>query len=228
MRVDSQAIENTLDNAEAGVAAGHGLGGTGFWSAVAAVKSNPELVDRYADRIAAIDRRAHANWALLTVALWLGTSIMVLALTAGIALIGWAYYLEGWAAVIVFGIGVIALLGTTHGLAHLVVGWSVGMKFTSWFIGEISRPQPGVKVDYSTYLRIPPRSRAWMHASGAIVTKAIPFLMIPAAIAADLPAWVVWALLAAGVGQLITDALWSTQSSDWKKFRREMEFAQDS
>lgn len=217
-----------MDNAEASIAAGKGLGGTGFWSVVAEVKANPELVDRYADRIAAIDTRAHSNWALITIPLWLGTSVMVLALAGGVALIGWAYYLESWPAIIVFGIGVVTLLGTTHGLAHLLVGWSVGMRFTSWFIGKISQPQPGVKIDYSTYLRTPPRSRAWMHASGAIVTKAIPFLMVPAAIAADLPTWVVWVLLVAGVGQLITDALWSTQASDWKKYHREMEFAQDS
>lgn len=220
------AIEESLQNAGASVAAGKGLGGTGFWRAVSEVKSNPELVDRYADRIAEIDREAHANWALLTVPLWIGTTVMVVALLAGVALIGWAYYLDGFAAIVVFGAGVVALLGTTHGLAHLVVGWSMGMRFTSWFIGRISQPQPGVKIDYRTYLRTAPRKRAWMHASGAITTKAIPFLMIPAALAADLPMWVVWVLLAAGVGQILTDVLWSTKSSDWKKFSREMEFAQ--
>lgn len=226
--VARRAIEEGLDNAEASVAAGKGLGGTGFWQAVSEVKANPELVDRYADRIAKIDREAHANWALLTLPLWLGTSFMVVALLAGVALVGWAYFLDGFAAIVVFGAGVLALLGTTHGLAHLVVGWIVGMRFTSWFIGKISQPQPGVKIDYATYLRTPPRKRAWMHASGAIVTKSIPFLMIPAALAADLPSWVVWVLLAAGVGQILTDVLWSTKASDWKKFSREMEFAQGS
>lgn len=221
-------IEESLQNAEARVAAGKGLAGTGFWQAVAEVKSNPELVDRYAERIAEIDRQAHANWALLVVPLWLGTSFMVVALLAGTALVGWAYYLDGFAAVVVFGAGVLALLGTTHGLAHLLVGRIVGMRFTSWFVGKISQPQPGVKIDYSTYLRTPPRKRAWMHASGAIATKAIPFLLVPAALAADLPTWVVWVLLAAGAGQILTDILWSTKSSDWKKFSREMEFAQVS
>lgn len=210
------------------MAAGKGLAGTGFWRAVSEVKANPELVDEFADRIAVIDRRAHANWALITVPLWLGTTVVMVGLLAGVALVGWAYYLDGFAAVLTFGVGVVALLGTTHGLAHLVVGWSFGMRFSSWFIGKISQPQPGVKIDYSTYLRTAPRRRAWMHASGALMTKAIPFLLIPAALAADLPVWVVWVLLAAGVGQIITDLAWSTQQSDWKKFRREMEFAQKS
>jgi hypothetical protein len=227
VKVTRPSIEESLDNAEAIVAVGEGLGGTGFWQAVSEVKSNPGLVDRYADRIAEIDRKAHADWALITVPLWPGTAVIVLALFAGVGLIGWSYYLDGFGAIVAFGAGVVALLGTTHGLAHLVVGWSVGMRFTSWFIGKISQPQPGVKIDYSTYLRTAPRKRAWMHASGALVTKAIPFLLIPAAFAAGLPVWVVWVLLAAGVGQIITDIAWSTRSSDWKKFRREMRFAQE-
>lgn len=226
--VTRSSIEQSLEKAEANVTAGEGLAGTGFWQAVSEVKTSSGLIDSYADRIATIDRRAHANWALITVPLWLGTTVMIVGLLAGIALVGWAYYLDGFAAIVVFGIGVVAILGTTHGLAHLVVGWSVGMRFTSWFIGKISMPQPGVKIDYSTYLRTAPRKRAWMHASGAIVTKLIPFLLIPAAIAADLPTWVNWVLLAAGVGQIITDVTWSTRSSDWKKFQREMEFAQES
>lgn len=228
MTVTPVDIERSLDNAEAGVAAGKGVGGTGFWSAVSEVKANPELVDRYADRIARIDNQAHSNWALLVVPLWLGTTVMVVGMLAGLALIGWAYYLEGFAAVLVFGAGTLAMLVTTHGLAHLVVGWSLGISFTSWFVGEITQPQPGVKTDYSTYLRTDPRKRAWMHASGAIVTKAVPFLLIPAALAADLPGWAVWALVGVGIVQVLTDVFWSSQSSDWKKFRREMSFAQDS
>jgi hypothetical protein len=64
-----------------------------------------------------------------------------------------------------------------------------------------------------------------MHAAGAIVTKLIPFALIGAALAADVPAWTVWLLVAVGIGQLITDYLWSTKGSDWKKFSREMRYA---
>jgi hypothetical protein len=67
-----------------------------------------------------------------------------------------------------------------------------------------------------------------MHASGAIVTKTLPFLLIGAAIAADLPVWVVWLLAGFGVATIATDVLWSTKASDWKKFRREMRFSQES
>jgi hypothetical protein len=146
----------------------------------------------------------------------------------GSFLVGLAYRVEGfWSGVwLLAGTGV--LLVTTHGLAHLIVGQVVGIRFTAWFIGTLTLPQPGVKTDYSTYLRAPAASRAWMHAAGAIVTKLIPFLMIGAGLAADAPAWSIWALLAIGLIEIVTDVFWSTSASDWKKFKREMSFVQPS
>lgn len=209
------------------VDAGGGLGGTGFWKLVDAIKQGPGL-ERFIDEVAETDQRAFRNWAFLTVPLAVGTSLMVFGTVVGLALVALAYEVEGvWSGVwILLGTGV--LLVSTHGLAHLVVGTAVGIKFTYWFIGKISQPQPGVKTDYSTYLRTPARSRAWMHAAGATTTKVIPFLMIGAALAAGVPGWATWALVAAGVVALVTDVLWSTKASDWKKFQREMAYAQDS
>lgn len=225
--MESSAIEESLANAETSLADGRNLSGTGFWDVVDRVKRRPELVERYADRIALIDTRAHRGWALLVVPLWLGTTLMVIATLVGLGAIWWTYLLDGWGAVIAFFAGTGILLVTSHGLAHLVVGRLLGMRFTSWFIGEITQPQPGVKLDYAAYLRTPASRRAWMHASGAIMTKLIPFLLIGAAVAADLPLWAIWALVGIGVAALVTDLTWSTRSSDWKKFRREIRIAQE-
>lgn len=219
------AIEESLSRAEAALAAGQGLAGTGFWSAVSDVKGQPELVDRYADRIAVIDNQAHRRLAMLVVPLWMGTTLMILATIGAIALIGWAYSLTGWAAVIVFYLGFGALLVTTHSLGHLLVGSILGIGFQYWFLGRPSFPQQGgVKIDYSSYLRAPAQSRAWMHAAGAIVTKVMPFLLIGAAVAAGLPTWAVVLLPIIGVGVIVLDAVWSTKMSDWKKYKREMAF----
>lgn len=229
MSVVSTSVEESLDRAEGAISAGAGLSGTGFWSAVATVKRNPELVDRYADRIAAIDERASRQWALFVVPLWLGTILMLLATAAAVVAVGWAYSLQGIAAIAAFYVGFGAMLVTTHGLGHLLVGSLVGIRFKYWFMGPPSFPLTGgVKIDYSTYLRTPPRARAWMHAAGAITTKIIPFALIGAALAADLPAWAVWGLPIIGVAAVLTDLVWSTKKSDWKKFQREMAFAQDS
>jgi hypothetical protein len=226
--MDRARVEAILDAAEKAVSAGSPLAPTGFWKAVAAVKRDQTLVEEHADRIARIDRASFKTWALVTVPLWLGNVLMSGGTLVGLALVARAYYLEGTGAGLVFLVGFGIVLVTTHGLGHLAVGSLMGMRFTHWFIGTLSQPQPGVKVDYSTYLRAPAVSRAWMHASGAIVTKTVPFVFLGAALAADLPAWVVWALVVIGFAQIGTDLTWSRKASDWKKFRREMDLAQTS
>jgi hypothetical protein len=223
--VERPAIEEALARAETAVGEERSLSGTGFWPTVGVVKQNPELVAGYAERIAAIDDAAFHTWAVLILPLGVGTLLALVATAAGLGLVGLAYYLDGFAAVLVFYAGLGVVLTTTHGLGHLIVGRLLGIKFTAWFVGKWTQPQPGVKVEYESYLKTPARSRAWMHASGALVTKVMPFVFIGAAVAADLPAWAVWILPIMGVAMILTDVLWSTKSSDWKKVRREMALA---
>lgn len=202
-----------------------GLAGTGFWSAVSQVKRDPELAAAYADRIAAVDREAFQRWAFLIIPVGAGTTLAVLGALLGLGLTALAYYADDpWNGLsLLAGLG--ALLVSTHGLAHLATGRAAGIRFTHWFIGTPGRPQPGVKTDYASYLAAPARRRAWMHASGAIVTKIIPFALIPAAAAAATPGWTMWLLFLAGAAGVFTDAVWSVRISDWKKFRREMSYA---
>jgi hypothetical protein len=223
--MDAVTSTQILNDARKSVEAGGGLGGTGFWKLVSAIKGDPGL-NPLIDSVAEIDQKAFRNWAFLVVPLWLGTALMVTGTIVGLLLVGLAYPAEGFLSAVWLLAGTGVLLVTTHGLAHLVVGAVSGIKFTGWFIGTIQMPQPGVKTDYASYLRTPAASRAWMHASGAITTKAIPFLMLGAGAAADVPVWALLALVAIGVATIITDILWSTSASDWKKFKREMEFAQ--
>jgi hypothetical protein len=227
--MDRARVEAILEAADKAVSTGSPVAPTGFWKAVTAVKRDPGLVEAYADRIARIDRASLKGWALVTVPLWLGNVLMIGGTAIGLTTVAWAYYLEGPASGVVFLLGFGMVLVTTHGLGHLVVGSLLGMRFTHWFMGPLLPPlPPGVKVDYSTYLRAPARSRAWMHASGAIVTKLMPFAFLGAALAARVPTWVVWALVAIGLAQIVTDVLWSAKASDWKKFRRELALAQRS
>ncbi len=200
------------------------LGALGFWKAVAAVKSDSALRDAFAARIAAIDRAAFQQWVLRRVGLHAGTWIMIAGTALSLGIIGAAYGAsEPWNGLALLA-GTGGLLVTTHGLAHLLVGWMARIRFTHWFIGSLTRPQPGVKIDYESYLQAPARRRAQMHASGAVVTKLLPFLMLGAARGMDAPAWAWWSLIALGVVQIITDVVWSVTASDWKKYRREMRF----
>ena len=199
------------------------LRGLGFWKVVGIVKRDPALIDEFADRIGVIDQAVFLAWAPLTFPILAGTVLAVVGTVVGFGLVGMSYVEEPWNGLF-FLAGTAVLLATTHGLGHLIVGWVVGIRFTVWFAGY-RRPQPGVKTDYATYLRTPARARAWMHASGALVTKAIPILLLPVAIWFGVPMWTLVILVVLAVGQIVTDVAWSTRSSDWAKFKREMRHA---
>lgn len=225
--MDREQIDGILITAEAALASGGkvDLGPLGFWRAVNAVKKQPEMVEIFADRIGRVDREAFERWALLKLPSGLGTTLSIVATAGGLTLIGWAYGADGTAQGVALLAGMGVVLTATHGLAHWVVARTQGMRVMYWFVGTIQRPTPGIKIDYATYLRTPARKRAWMHASGAIVSKLIPFISLGAGWAMGAPAWTLVALGALGVVQIITDILWSTKGSDWKKVKREMALA---
>jgi hypothetical protein len=223
--VDESQIERTLVACEQALA-GAGkpdLRALGFWRAVAAVKRRGDLVERYASRIAAIDREAFRRGVRLTFPVTLGVIALDAALFGGLLLLAIAIGVpHPWRELLVLA-ATGALDVAVHGLAHLAVGTFGGIGFTDWFVSLPS--PPGFKIDYASYLRAPPRQRAWMHAAGAIATKLVPFLVIPYAVAIGTDAWAVLAILALGVVQIVTDLLYSVRASDWKKFRREMRLA---
>lgn len=220
-------IETVLSTCERKLAAGESinLGTEGFWRAVGRVKRDPALIERHAERIGQIDRQAFEAWALRSFPIRLGEALLWLGTVISLAIVAAGYYVdEPWNGLLLLA-GTGGLLITTHGLGHLIIGRLVGMRFTHWFIAELARPQPGVKTDYASYLRTPARKRAWMHASGALTTKAMPFLMLGAAAGMSAPFWSWIVLIGIGVVTIITDVTMSTKRSDWKKFNREMAIA---
>lgn len=219
-------IDATLERCEAALD-GPGrvdLKPLGFWKVVSALKRDPQLAARHAGRVAEIDASAFDRWARVSLPISVGIGAMLLFTVAGLVVVSLAYFTAApWNGIwVLVGTGI--LLGTTHTLAHFVVGRMVGIRFTRWFIGP-GGPQPGIKIDYISYLRTPPRARAWMHASGALVTKAVPILNIGAAWGSHSPAWTVWVLALLAVFMIATDVFLSTKQSDWKKFKREMKYA---
>jgi hypothetical protein len=71
-----------------------------------------------------------------------------------------------------------------------------------------------------------------MHAAGAVASKIAPFGVLSLVglerhYMTDplIPGWSLWAVLAIGVVQILTDVVWSTRKSDWKKYRREKALA---
>lgn len=218
----------------------------GFWRLCRQVKLEPRLAERWADVIGRIDQKAFRVRVRPLFPVWLGNLVLLIASLVLIWAIpvasGFARGSDVPAGLVGAGIdvaqpfwaGLIAVAAagglsvTLHDLGHWLVGRLVGLRFTHYFLDGPLRIQPGLKIDYASYLRTPPRARAWMHASGALVSKIAPFAVFAPiylkhrAAGYDLfPSWSLWAVLAIGVVQLLTDILFSTRKADWKKFRRE-------
>ena len=226
-RLDKTQIDGILIAAEAALATGArvDLAPLGFWKAVNAVKKQQGMVEVFADRIGEIDRQAFERWALLKLPGWFGTSLAIVATAGGSALVVWSGGQDAVAQGVGLLIGTGIVLTATHSLAHWLVARLQGMRVLYWFVGSVRRPTPGIKIDYATYVRTPARRRAWMHASGAIVSKVVPLVGLGVGWAMEAPTWALVSLGVLAVAQIVTDVLWSTQSSDWKKFNREMALA---
>ena len=212
-----------FDRIEAAVDAGDtDLGALGFWRLLAKVRADPVLSAHWAEHAGRIDRKAFEARVRPRFPVWFGNTVLLGVTAFGVAAIAVAL---GDADELVAGLSLV-LAGVAwsvgfHSPTHWLVGRLVGIRFLAYFIGGPFPPRPGLKTDYATYLRASPTARAWMHASGAIATKLAPFLALAFWAASEAPAWAAWLLAAIGVFQIVTDVLFSTRSSDWKKVRRE-------
>ncbi|MGH2739602.1 MAG: hypothetical protein ACRDH6_03845 [Actinomycetota bacterium] len=236
-----------LDRVERDVAGGNlDLSTLGFWRLVAQVKRDPALRDLFADRIGAIDRLAFEGRVRVRFPLWLGTLVLLagagvgaLAIPVGLGLArGEGTF--GWLSVgrspqlggLVLLASALVLTVALHSPTHVIVGRLLGIRFLAYFIGGPIPVTPGAKIEYSSYLRASPGARAVMHAAGAVVSKAAPFVVFAFAYLAHrareyelLPAWSLWTVLGVGLFQLLTDATLSRRYSDWKKVARELRIA---
>ncbi|MCA1838995.1 MAG: hypothetical protein ABR507_07760 [Actinomycetota bacterium] len=221
--MDDQHAIQALAAAREAIQERRTLNGTGYWPLVRAAKRQSFLAQRFGKQIAQIDKESFESAVRMRVPAAVGLVILSFGTTAGVGLLLVA---GNWRSQMVRDLTFLAGFGAldvfTHSLAHWIVGRSVGIRFTHLFIGGPPPPRPGFKTDYETYLTSTPMRRAAMHASGAIVTKLIPFILIPTLDAVGTSRWMVWVLLAVGFGQILTDVLFSTKTSDWKKVKREL------
>ncbi|MGH2766636.1 MAG: hypothetical protein ACRDKA_12100 [Actinomycetota bacterium] len=212
------------------------LGRLGFWRLVRRIKLEPGLAAHWAEEVGRIDRVAFERWVRPRFHVWLGNAVLLVASVILVAFVPIAGALARGAAEpepVLPGLMLLAAAGglsaSLHDPAHWLVGRLLGMRFVWYFFDGPLRIQPGIKVDYASYLRASPAARAWMHASGAVVSKVAPFAVFAAAYlphrsaSYDLfPPWAMWGMLAIGAFQIVTDIVFSTRKSDWKKVRREL------
>lgn len=220
-------IVEALARVEGAVDAGDtDLARLGFWPLLREVKRDLTLSRRCADRAGRIDRKAFEAHVRSRFPIWFGNLVLALGTLFGAAAIVVAIRVSNAvAAGIALVVAALAWSVSLHDLAHWAVGRLVGIRFVCYFLGGPFPPRPGLKIDYATYLRTDPGSRAWMHASGALATKVGPFVALAFWWASDAPGWALWIVLVYGIVQIVTDLVFSTKSSDWKKVKRERRVA---
>ncbi len=217
------------------------LGRLGFWALVRKIKVDPRLSEHWADQIGRIDRKAFEHRVRPRFPVWLGNLVLLVGTAVLVGLVpvalalgrrgGSSFELDSpkfWSgALLVIAAGGLSV--TLHDPAHWLVGRLARIRFVAYFLDGPFRIQPGLKSDYASYLRASPGRRAAMHAAGAIASKVAPFAVFTAAYLAHraegyrlLPAWSLWTILGIGVVQILTDVIWSTKRSDWKKVGREL------
>ena len=222
-----QGFEAEFGRIEAAVDAGNtDLRALGFWRLLAKVKADASLSAHWAEEAGRIDRKAFEAGVRPRFPVWFGNLVLLVGALFGAFAVGMALgtddeTIAGFALLFAGVAWSVAL----HSPTHWLVGRIVGIRFTAYFFGGPFPPRPGVKTDYASYLRASPVARAWMHGSGAVATKLAPFLALAFWPATDAPSWAAIALVALGVFQIVTDVLFSTKSSDWKKVRRELRAA---
>src|SRR6185437_4398483 len=202
--MDTEQIDQTLAACEQALATERevDLRTLGYWRAISAVKRHPEWVEAYANRIADIDRRAFERSVRMRFPLGIGIALLGIGTIVGLALAMIGATGPRRKNGLLFAMGTGLLIVTTHDLAHYLIGTALGIRFSHAFLGGKGVIEPGLKIDYGTYLRTPPHRRAWMHASGAIATKLVAILAFVIARCAGLPSRVS-ALLAGGAGVAI-------------------------
>ncbi len=68
------------------------------------------------------------------------------------------------------------LMTTLHPLSHYLAGLWSGIGFTHYYLNGPARIEPTIRIDYSSYLKVSGKKRAFMHVSGVIGTLAAPLI----------------------------------------------------
>lgn len=235
--------QGRLDEIERAVDEGRtDLKALSFWGLLSEAKRDPGAA-AHAERIGRIDRKVFEARRKVLLPVWVGNVVLLVGTIVLLGAVAVALRLaEGTLAgeanpTLAGAILLVAALGlsvSVHAPAHWVAGRVAGMRFTHYFLGGPFRIQPGVKADYESYLLTPAARRATMHAAGALASKLAPFAVFGWAYVYHwqrgwdlLPPWSLWALLGLGLFQILTDVVWSTRRSDWRKVRRELRIARE-
>ena len=139
LAADLERIRTAVDGGATDLAA------LGFWRDVARVKRDPELIERFADPIGAIDTAAFRRAVRFRIPVWAGNALLLVGIVVGLAAaIGARSIGSDTIAGLLLLVAGVAWSVSFHGPAHWVVGRAVGIGFTDYLVGGPPPPRPGL------------------------------------------------------------------------------------
>jgi len=150
----------------------------GFWKVVSAAKKDNVIAEKYAQSIGKIDKRIFESKTGVKLDYKTGT-LLELALTIiGFILLYLGSLSNDIMSTILYTASALILMTSLHPISHIIAGYPAGIGFHFYFLNGPLRIEPTLKVDYATYIRASPRSRALFHLAGAINSVLITFLVL--------------------------------------------------
>src|SRR5919106_65071 len=139
------------------------LGALGFWRLVRQIKQDPALSHHWAEEVGRVDRAAFERRVRPRLPVWFGNAVLLVGSAVLVALVPVAVALASDASSpepVLPGLMLLVAAGglavTLHDPAHWLVGRLSGIRFDCYFLDGPFRIQPGIKVDYASYLPAAP------------------------------------------------------------------------
>jgi uncharacterized Tic20 family protein len=173
-------VEKTLSKIEKEIDKGNFTAAKelGFWKVVRAVKKNPELAVKFAEKIGRVDQRLFESKAWVKLDYGVGTMIELIGALFGLFLLYLGASLEGTASTVFYVASTLVLMTALHPISHSIAGKLYGIGFHFYFLNGPMLIEPTLKVDYSTYVKAPAKNRAVFHLAGAINSVLITFFVL--------------------------------------------------
>ncbi len=177
--MDTGEIEEVLNKVKAELSQGNygAAGNLGFWRVVRVAKKNPEIGENFAEMIGEIDRLLFESKAWIKLDYRTGTIIELIGAVIGVFLLYFGATLTGIESTIFYVASAVVLMTALHPISHIIAAKLFGIKFHFYYPNGPEKVLPTLKVDYSTYLKTPPKSRALFHLVGAVNSVLVTFLV---------------------------------------------------
>lgn len=162
-----------------------------FWKLVGEVKKNRELSAEFAGVIGKIDSKLFDSKIKLKLGYALGTAVELFGALIGIAILIYAVKTQQQVAesvsALLYLLAAVALMTALHPISHSIAGKLYGIKLNFYFLNGPLLIEPTLKVDYESYIKAEPKSRAVFHLAGAINSTATTLFVFIVSLAFNAP-----------------------------------------